>query len=787
MPNANDPFRTTEHASIAATPGPDTTTDHSPGSPPASDVTAGNMPGQSTEPKGKLRETALGSISVPGYEIEAVLGRGGMGVVYKARQIKANRVVALKMILGAGIASPAEIARFRTEAEAIASINHANIVQIYEVGEHAGMPYFSLEYCTNKTLKDKLVGDPIPGRDAAALVEKLAWGIAAAHAKGIIHRDLKPANVLLAEDGTPKVADFGLAKRFDDDSSQTKTGAIVGTPSYMAPEQASGEIKTLGPSCDVYALGAILYECVAGRPPFKGATALETLEQVRGQEPVSPRLLQPAVPRDLETICLKCLRKEEAKRYESARALADDLNRFLAGKPIVARSVSRIERAVKWVKRNPAVTGAAAAVVLALAVGTTVSYLKYLDAAQQRSIAEDREKEARNEADKARRARDFLVRILRISETDTLGGNITARQILAVAEKRIPAEFADQPELRAELEKAIGEVKRGIARQVPQAMILEVSGTVRLQSAAGEQKTAALQALVNLDDRLTLSANAQVRLVFLADFHKERLKPGREVTIDSGGCEPADAVLERDDSILMTFVPISKRTFYKGWDGQKKGVKTEIKEDFEIAVHDVTQGQWQAVMGNNPSHFSRKGDGRNSLLDISDEELKLFPVETVSWVDAQEFIKRLNEKERGRGYLYRLPTEAEWECACRDGATSEKECSFYFYFDRPTNELSPEQANYNGNLPFGTAPKGTYLQRTTRVGAYPSNRLGLCDMHGNVWQWCADGAVGVESRASRGGGWFDSGAACQAGYRDFLPSTIRFNFRGFRLARVPVR
>ncbi len=198
----------------------------------------------------------------------------------------------------------------------------------------------------------------------------------------------------------------------------------------------------------------------------------------------------------------------------------------------------------------------------------------------------------------------------------------------------------------------------------------------------------------------------------------------------------------------MTFVRLPKGTFYMGWDGQKKGMKTEIKEDFEIAVHDVTQGQWEAVMGSNPSWFSRKGGGRDRVLDISDEELKLFPVETVSWDDVQEFLKKLNEKERGRGYVYRLPSEAEWEYACRGGATSEEECSYHFYFDKPTNDLSSEQANFNGNYPFGQAPKGPVLERTTRVGAYPSNRLGLCDMHGNVWQW-TDTAEGSD-RVDRG-------------------------------------
>jgi formylglycine-generating enzyme required for sulfatase activity len=235
----------------------------------------------------------------------------------------------------------------------------------------------------------------------------------------------------------------------------------------------------------------------------------------------------------------------------------------------------------------------------------------------------------------------------------------------------------------------------------------------------------------------------------------------------------------------MTFVRLPKGTFYMGWDGQKKGVRTEIPEDFEIGVHDVTQGQWQAVMGENPSDFSRFGGGRNEVKTLSDEELKLFPVECVSWDDAQEFIRTLNEKERGRGYLYRLPTEAEWEYACRGGATSEEECSYHFYFDKPTNDLSSKQANFDGNHPFGKARNGPFLGRPTRVGTYPSNRLGLCDMHGNVCQWIdtAEGSVQV----NRGGSWDNFGTYCRAVLRRRAPPTFRYNGLGFRLARVPVR
>jgi WD40 repeat protein len=358
--NADDPLRTTDAEPSAATPSQDLTTDAAPAAP----VVAGP-------------QDAAVSVSVPGYEIECVLGRGGMGVVYKARHLALKRTVALKMVLAGGHAGPQERARFRLEAEAVARLQHANIVQIHEVGEADGHPYCALEFVEGGNLAGKLQGQPLPAREAAKLVGTLARAMQLAHSRNVVHRDLKPANVLLTADGTPKITDFGLARQLDSDSGATQAGAVMGTPSYMAPEQASGRAHEAGPAADIYALGAILYECLAGRPPFKGQTVVETLDQVRTQEPVPPSRFQPAVPLDLETICLKCLRKEPEKRYTSAAELADDLVRYQHGEPIQARPVGRMERSVKWVKRNPVVAGAGAFAVLTLASGITFGYLKY--------------------------------------------------------------------------------------------------------------------------------------------------------------------------------------------------------------------------------------------------------------------------------------------------------------------------------------------------------------------------------------------------------------------------
>lgn len=301
------------------------------------------LPPTATEQPTPLTPALMGWPSVPGYEVLGVLGKGGMGVVYKARQLGLNRVVALKMILHAEHAGHEERRRFRAEAEAVARLQHSHIVQIYEVGEYNGLPYFSLEYCPGGSLADKLDGTPLPPVRAARLVETLARAMQAAHDKGIIHRDLKPANILLYENGTPKVTDFGLAKKLDA-ATQTQSGAVMGTPSYMAPEQAGGKTKEIGPATDVYALGAILYELLTGRPPFKAETALDTLRQVLERQPAPPRLLNANVDRQLETICLKCLEKDPRHRYPSAKALADDVERYLAGESITARSINLMER-----------------------------------------------------------------------------------------------------------------------------------------------------------------------------------------------------------------------------------------------------------------------------------------------------------------------------------------------------------------------------------------------------------------------------------------------------------
>jgi serine/threonine protein kinase/Flp pilus assembly protein TadD len=339
-------------------------------------------------------------LQLPGYEMLGVLGKGAMGKVYKARDRKLNRVVALKVILAQDFISLESLTRFQREAEAQARLHHPNIVQIYSVGEHNGGPFLALEYVEGGTLSRRLAGEPQEAQPAAWLIETLARAVHFAHLHGIVHRDLKPGNVLLQMgeggrrkeeksrssgsshppppfDFVPKVSDFGLAKRLDQEKSLARTGDVLGTPQYMAPEQARGDQKAVGPAADVYALGAILYEMLTGRPPFRGTSVYDTLALVVTEDPVPPSRLQPKVPRDLETICLKCLEKLPGRRYASAEALADDLARFQAGETIQARPASRIERALKWARRCPAAAALVVVSVFALVAGITAGAFAY--------------------------------------------------------------------------------------------------------------------------------------------------------------------------------------------------------------------------------------------------------------------------------------------------------------------------------------------------------------------------------------------------------------------------
>lgn len=346
---------------------------------------------------GTLNESAPALVEVgpnlADYELLGELGRGGMGIVYKARHRSLKRPVALKMIQPGRQPSPRELTRFRTEAETIARLQHPNIVQIFEVGQTQGLPFLALELAEQGTLAQKLQAMPLPPRAAAELIENLSRALHHAHEHHVIHRDLKPANVLFGKDGTPKITDFGLAKILADDADgprdPTRSGEPIGTPRYMAPEQVTGRKEEIGPATDVYALGALLYECMTGQAPFVAANVMETMDKIRHEEPWPPRRLQRSIPRDLETICLKCLRKQPARRYASAMAVAEDLRRFLHGEPIHARPTPRWELVWSWSRRRPAQAALVAVVVTLLVAGATTFAVR--QHAEQRRLADLRD------------------------------------------------------------------------------------------------------------------------------------------------------------------------------------------------------------------------------------------------------------------------------------------------------------------------------------------------------------------------------------------------------------
>jgi tRNA A-37 threonylcarbamoyl transferase component Bud32/tetratricopeptide (TPR) repeat protein len=399
-----------------------------------------------------------------GFEVIGELGRGGMGVVLKARQPALNRSVALKVVKSGAFASEAELVRFRSEAEAVAQLDHPNIVPIYEVGKCRGQHFFSMKLVRGTSLDRRLVEFARDPRASARLVATVAQAVHHAHQRGILHRDLKPANVLVDEHGQPYVTDFGLAKRLDAGQDATQSGAILGTPSYMSPEQASGSRGAISTSTDVYGLGTVLYALLAGRAPFAGTTLIDTLEMVRTQTPESPRLLNPRVPRDLETICLKCLEKEPHRRYQSAQALAEDLDRWLNGLPILARPTSAATRFVFWCRRNPALAAMAAVLVLALSGGMAGITWKWREAVRERTQAE-----IVNEL----LTRRFLAGASH--DLDPRDERLTVLEMIDRTDAQLGGWLQGQPEVEARIRETVGGVYLSLGRNDKASAHLETA------------------------------------------------------------------------------------------------------------------------------------------------------------------------------------------------------------------------------------------------------------------------------------------------------------------------
>ncbi len=427
--------------------------------------------------KGESEDPGCDDLRSAGYEVIRLLGRGGMGVVYEARQTSLDRLVAIKLVRSGSFASDSEVVRFRNEAEAVAQLDHPHIVPIHEVGSHRGRHFFSMKRIGGSSLDRKLAEYAEDPRASARLVAIVAGAIHHAHQRGILHRDLKPANILIDEAGDPHVTDFGLAKRIDGDAGLTQSDALVGTPSYMAPEQTTRSLGAVSTATDVYGLGTILYAMLAGRAPFTGTTLVETLDLVRTQYPEPPSRLNPRVPRDLEVICRKCLEKEPARRYPSAQALADDLERWLRGEPIVARPVGPVVRVLMWCRRNRLVAAAAVLALASLIGGLAGVTWKWREAERER---------ARSEA-----VVTFLTRRLfgrADHELVSLGRDPSVRQMIDDAAATLAGWLDGQPDVEAQVRETIGGAYLSLGQYRPAEVQLKKAVELAERSGGAEDR-----------------------------------------------------------------------------------------------------------------------------------------------------------------------------------------------------------------------------------------------------------------------------------------------------------
>ncbi len=609
------------------------------------------------------------------YRLLKKIGEGGMGDVWLAHDDRLDRDVAIKLPKSD---DEHTLARLRREATAAAALDHAGICTIHDFGEIDGQFYLALAFIKGTSLADVAVRNKaLPLAKVAEWVRRIAAALEHAHGKGVIHRDLKPANIMLRPDGSPVVMDFGLARCLASDAPLTVTGMVMGTPQYLPPEQARGDVDEMGPGCDVYSLGVILYELLTGHRPFVGPNLNAVLYQVQTADPPKPSSLRPEIGANLEAICLKAMAKRPEDRFPTMTAFRLALTAYLRDKsaksPVAAPA--------------PTVVEAVPAVL------------------------------------KARKS----------------------------PSRTIPV--SPQPPRRTTEEKTPPWKKSRTAVLILGAVALLI-GLVGL----GAWGMIALQPAPSP----TSSAFA---------------KPGDEKSFTN--------------PLRMKMVRIPRGTFWMGGGGGKPGDKpVPIPDDFYLGTTEVTQGQWVAVTGGaNPSYFSRNGVFKDRVKDVSDADLAQFPVENVSWDMIQkDFLPKLNAREANSEWKYRLPTEAEWEYSCRGGATSKQDSAFDFYLDRgPTNDLSSADANFAGTRPAGNADKGTESECPCPVGSSKPNKLGLYDMHGNVWEWCDDPSASGPSRVYRGGGWRSGGSDCAAGSKfGSDPSGRNFDL-GFRVARVPVR
>jgi formylglycine-generating enzyme required for sulfatase activity/tRNA A-37 threonylcarbamoyl transferase component Bud32 len=816
------------------------------------------------------------------YELLEEIARGGMGVVFKARQKRLNRLVALKMIAAGELADAEQVKRFYAEAEAAAKLDHSGIVPIYEVGEASGQHFYSMAFMAGKSLNEIVKQDgPLPPRQAAELMKSAAIAVEYAHEHGIIHRDIKPQNILLDERGQPRVTDFGLAKHVQRSQDLTIEGQVMGTPSFMPPEQAKGAVAEMGPRSDVYSLGATLYFLLTARPPFQTSSTAETLCQVIEAEPVPPRRLNPAIPRDLETVCLKCLRKESSRRYVTAAELADDLDRWLAGKPIVARRVSARERAWLWCKRRPAVAAMICVTLLTVAISGIVYDVQRRRTAQERadaladgvltasadglpyaiealrplgklSIAHLRTKLDDPNSDPVRRLRaayaladlgetplNFLIDVIPTAPAAECRNFVTALEHSKSDAIRLLAQRVETvADSAAKARYAIVALHLGDPRPTERMLALRedpIERTTFIHSYAtwhGKLSAVVEMLRTNNDEAFCSGLCAAIGLI-PADTVESAVRDGlakvfAELYINApdGGThstagwalrswkEPLPPIEQTADLPLgrrwhvnrqgMTMIEIPAGKFLMG---SEAGVdanavhETAIERPFLLCDREVTIEQFQRFIDDAEYPASEKPDkwpwpGAWKF----EGETPDCPVQQVSWYDAVLYCNWLSRQESKQPCYarsgtkdvikefidakqenveydkwdcdftrdgYRLPSEAEWEYACR--ATSAKN-----YCSGDNEELLTAYGWIVNNS----------RSRTWQGGLKLPNGWGLFDMHGNVWEWCWDALSTSRPRALRGGAFGLDPSNVRSAYRYWNDPTLRNFTFGFRVART---
>jgi formylglycine-generating enzyme required for sulfatase activity/WD40 repeat protein len=626
-------------------------------------------------------------------------------------------------------------------------LRQPNICPVFDVGQIDGKHYISMAYIEGRPLSAFIQPDkPQTERQILIVIRKLALALQEAHDHGIVHRDLKPANIMVDKKGEPIIMDFGLAQqtRREGDIRLTQTGNILGTPAYMSPEQVEGEPENIGPPTDQYSLGVILYELLTRQLPFRGSV-IAVMGQILTKDVTPPSQLRPDVDPRIEAACMKMMAKKPSERFASLKAVADELATILK-KPAAKTTSSQADANASQVRQS------------LKPKAMTESDLASLEELARKCLAR----------------RDYEQAIQVIERIPEEKRNAGLAALLDNARGK-PAEIAFGEG---------GAARIGILDQFRRPF--NDGGWIAWSVLAfGGAVFAVMTGVIVIYLRKTAIVidSDDPNMVVAVKGSKVEITGSTTKVVQEPASAPGPKNTQQlpptfKNNLGMEFVLVPKGKSWLGGGGGSTGVReVVIVHDFYLGKYEVTQEEWEKMARTTPSYFSRTGGGKALVKDIADAELRRFPVETVSWDDAQVFLERLNKEEKDAGWIYRLPKEAEWEYACRGGPLSDKLDSAYdFYFDKPTNQLLPEQANFDKRL-----------NRTCKVGSYPPNRLGLYDMHGNVWEWCDNvekTANGTSSREPRGGGWSTLPVSCTAAFR---LGPARWEGRvGLRVARVPV-